>query len=97
MHVNTYFVPNILFTDEVGFTRDGTVNFHNIHAWVDDIPHTTMASRQQHQFFIIVWVGIIDDQLLGPVVLPNRLTGAVYHSFLVNDLPVLFEHVPLHQ
>jgi hypothetical protein len=43
------------------------------------------------------WVGILGDQLLGPVVVPNRLTGAVYHSFLVDDLPVHLEHVPLHQ
>jgi hypothetical protein len=44
-----------------------------------------------------VWVGILGDQQLGPVVLPNRLTDTVYHRFLVNYLPLLFEHVPLHQ
>jgi hypothetical protein len=27
------------------------------------------------------WVGILGDQLLGPVVLPNRLTAAVSHRF----------------
>jgi hypothetical protein len=32
-----------------------------------------------------------------PVVLPKGLTGAVYHRFLVNDLPVLLDHVPHHQ
>jgi hypothetical protein len=42
-------------------------------------------------------VGILDDEILEPVVLPNRLTGAVYHRFLVNDLPVLLKHVPLQQ
>jgi hypothetical protein len=44
-----------------------------------------------------VWVGISGDQLLGPAVLPNRLSGVVYHRILVNDLLVLLEHVPLHQ
>jgi hypothetical protein len=44
-----------------------------------------------------VWVGILGDQLLGPPVLPNRVTGAVYHRFLANSLSVLLEHVPLHQ
>jgi hypothetical protein len=44
-----------------------------------------MASRHQHRFSINVWVGIVGDQLLGPVVLPNRLTGAVYHRFFVNQ------------
>jgi hypothetical protein len=34
-----------------------------------------------------------------PVVLPNRLTGAVYSLFLflVDDLPVMLEHARLHQ
>jgi hypothetical protein len=44
-----------------------------------------------------IWVAISGDQLLGPVVLPTGLTGAVYHRVLVNDLPVFLEHVPLHQ
>jgi hypothetical protein len=42
--VNTQLVANILFTDEVGFTRDGIVNFHNIHVWVDNNLHTSEAS-----------------------------------------------------
>jgi hypothetical protein len=96
MRLSTQFVPNILFTDEAGFTRDGIVNFHNTHVWVDDNPHTTVASRRQHRFSINVWEGIIGDELPGPVVLANRLTGAIYHGFMVNGLPVLLEHVPLH-
>jgi hypothetical protein len=35
--------------------------------------------------------------ILGPVVLLKRLTGAVYHHFLVNGLPLLLELVPLHK
>jgi hypothetical protein len=46
---------------------------------------------------VSVWVGILGDQLLEPVVLPIRLTGAVYHRFLVNGSPVFLEHVPLRQ
>lgn len=42
-------------------------------------------------------MGKLSDQLLGPIILPGRLTGAVYHPFLTNDLPILWEHVPLHQ
>jgi hypothetical protein len=94
--VETQFVANILFADEAGYTRDGIVTFHNPHVWVDDNPHITAASRHQHRFSIDVWVGVLGDQLLGPVVLPNRLTGAVYHRFLANDLAVLFEHEPQH-
>jgi hypothetical protein len=37
------------------------------------------------------------DQILGLAVLPNRLTDTEYHRFLMNDFPVLLEHVSLHQ
>lgn len=35
-----------LVTDEVRFTRDGTVNFHDTHVCVEDNPHTTVPSRR---------------------------------------------------
>jgi hypothetical protein len=69
--VNPQFVANVLFTGEMGFTGDCTVNFRGTHVWADDNPHTTMVSRHQHRFFLNICVGI-----LGPVVLPNRLTGS---------------------
>jgi hypothetical protein len=50
-------------------------------SWVDDDPHTSMVSKHQRRFSISVRVGILNNQLLGPVVLPNRLSGAVYHHF----------------
>jgi hypothetical protein len=86
---NTQFVANIIFNENAGFTRDGIVNFHNTHVWVDDNPHTIVTSRHQHRFSTSIWVGILDDQLLWPVVLPNRLTGAANHRFLGNYLRVL--------
>jgi hypothetical protein len=64
---------------------------------VDDNPLKAVASRHQYRFSINIWVGMIADQLLGPVVLPERLAGALYYRFLVDDLPVHLEHVPLHQ
>jgi hypothetical protein len=77
--VNTQFVANILCTDKAEFIRDSIVNFHNTHAWIDDNPNITVSLRHQHWFSINVCVGILGDQHLGPVVLHNRLTGAVHH------------------
>jgi hypothetical protein len=54
---------------------------------VHDSPHSTVAAGHQHRLPINVRVGI----------LPNRPAGAVYHRFLVNDLPVLLEHLSLLQ
>lgn len=91
--VNTQFVCNILINDEVGFTKGGIVNFHATHIWMDDSPHIITASRRHHQFSINNWVGILGDQLLGPVVLyavavrSCLVWGSVV--FLCSGLPVL--------
>jgi hypothetical protein len=64
-----------------GFRRDGFVNFHNSHTWVDDDPHATMASKRLDGY--------------PRSYLTDRCSVS---SFVcVNDLPVLLEHVPLHQ
>jgi hypothetical protein len=39
--------------------------------------------------------GIVGDRLVGPHVLPHRLTGNHYRDFLSHDLPKLLEDVPL--
>jgi hypothetical protein len=66
--LSLYFVANVLFIDEARFTMDGIGKFHYTYVWMDDNPHTTMASRHQHRFSNNIWVGISGDQLLGPVV-----------------------------
>jgi len=38
---------------------------------------------------------MIDDMLIGPVILDNRLTGQNYLDFLQNELPKQLEDVPL--
>jgi hypothetical protein len=42
-----------------------------------------------------VWAGIVGDCLVGPHVLPHRLTGNHYRDFLLHNLPNLLEDVPL--
>lgn len=89
------FLRKVLFTDEANFSRDEIMNFHNIHVWDDENPHAVSESRHQHQFSLNVWVGIIENFLIGPFFLPGRLTGEVYRGFLENDLPTLLEEVPI--
>ena len=78
----------------VAFTRDGILNFHNQHVWADENPYAVQETRHQDRFSINVWVGVLGDRLLGPYVLPQRLTGARYHHFLNNILPILMEDLP---
>jgi hypothetical protein len=89
------FLSSILFTDEAGFCRDGIINFHNNQLWANVNPHGTMHSGHQQRFTINVWAGLIGNVLVGPHVLPRRLTGPRYRNFLENDLAQLLEEVPL--
>jgi hypothetical protein len=55
----------MFFTDEAAFTRDGIVNFHNLHAWADVSPHNILESRHQQRFSLNIWAGVLGDQLIG--------------------------------
>jgi len=92
---NRQLISFILFTDEVSFTRDGINNTHNSHRWSDKNPHAIVERNSQHRFSVNVWCGVLDNQLIGPGVLPNRLTGSTYADFLQNELPLLLEEAPL--
>jgi hypothetical protein len=71
----------------------------SIHSSEQNSPSQHMSRNQCLLRYepVIIWVAILGDQFLGPVVLPNTLAGALYHRFLVNDLLILLEHVPVHQ
>lgn len=43
-----------------------------------------------------MWAGIVDGHVIGPYLLPARLTGAAYLIFLQDVLPLLLDDVPLH-
>lgn len=85
----------ILFSDEATFTRDGIFNCRNSHVWADENPHATISRAFQNRFAINMWAGIICDRLIGPYLLPPRLTGPIYLNFLEEILPELLEDVPL--
>jgi len=58
-------------------------------------PHTTIEQNFQQRFSINVWCGIVHDQLIGPFIFQERLTGQTYLQFLEEELPTLLEDVPL--
>lgn len=89
------FGKNILFTDEACFTRRGVTNFHNEHVYAYENPHAIRVKHFQHEFKINVWAGIIGNCIVGPVILPQRLTGEIYLQHLQNTLPDLLDDLPL--
>lgn len=56
-----------------------------ITVWAVENPRGFIQTDHQHRFSLDIWMGIIRDHLIGPVVLQNRLSGAAYHNFLVNS------------
>ena len=57
------------------------------HRWSHENPHGTVETNFQRRFSIIVWCGMNDDILIGPVILDDRMTGQNYLDFLQNELP----------
>jgi hypothetical protein len=74
-------ILNVFFTDGSYFTRDGVENTRNSHLWGRDNPHGTVENNYQHCFSVNVLCVLIGEQLIGPYVFPQRLTGAIYANF----------------
>ncbi|KMQ84872.1 hypothetical protein RF55_16973 [Lasius niger] len=70
-------------------------NSRNSHIWADKNPRATALRRDQHQFAVNIWAGIVGDTLIGPYLLPPRLNAYIYLQFLQHVLPDLLEDVPL--
>ena len=68
---------------------------HNSHVWADENPHATVESNFQLRFSVNVLCAVLNDQLNGPFILKNRLTGEACLRFLQEELPRLLEDVPL--
>lgn len=86
----------VLFTDEACFNRDGFFNIRNSHLWDNENPHGIALQKNQNQFAVNIWAGIVGDKLIGPYLLPPRLNGHIYLQFLKHVLPELLQDVPFH-
>lgn len=93
--LNCNFYKLILWTDEASFNRSGINNGRNLHTWANANPLAVREASFQHQFSINVWAGMIGQHLIGPCILPHRLTGNAYLNFLREDFEELFDEVDL--
>lgn len=95
---NSMFLRKILWTDESKFDRDGITNYHNAHYWAQKDqgnPHKKRLKGSQRRFSLNVWMGIINNNLIGPYFLPDNLNGETYENLLREHLHELLEEVPL--
>lgn len=91
------FTNKILWTDEATFTRKGIFNSRNYHVWAHENPHAIHVSSYQHEFSLNVWLGILDNRLIGPLFLPARLNADGFLNLLNNEFNPLLDDVTLRQ
>lgn len=89
------FPKKILFSDESLFTREGVFNQHNRHTWGDDNPGRTRGRGFQVRWKFNVWAGILGSNIIGPILLEERLTGQEYLRLLRENMGEFLEDVPL--
>jgi hypothetical protein len=73
LQTNLQLLRLILFTDEATFTHNGINNTRDSHRWCHDNPHGTAETTFRCRFLVNVWCGIIDDMLIGPFILDDRI------------------------
>lgn len=89
------YIKNIMWTDECNFSRNGVVNFHNLHRWASENPHAVRSTSIQHRFSVNLWAGVLGNQIIGPFRLPTRLNSQNYLEFLRNEVDNFFDDIPL--
>jgi hypothetical protein len=95
INFNPRVLSKVSYTDKAHLTRNGVNNTRNSHLWVRNNTYGTVEIKYQHRFSVNVWCGLIGDQLIGPYIFPQRLTGALYSNVLQDELPALLENGPL--
>ncbi|GBN14579.1 hypothetical protein AVEN_73596-1 [Araneus ventricosus] len=58
-------------------------------------PHAIRPQEHQERWSLNVWAGILGDRLLGPYLLPKRLSGQSYLVFLNKVLTEFLDDIPL--
>ena len=69
------FPIEMLFSNGAFFTREGSFNTYNEIIWIEKNLHAIRCSASQSRISFNVLVDIITDHLIGPYLLPFRLTG----------------------
>jgi hypothetical protein len=95
LHTNHQLLPLILFIDEATFMGNKTNNTRNSYQWSHDNPHGTVEINFQCHFSVNVRCDMINNMLIGPVILNECMKGHNYLDFLQNELPEKLKDAPL--
>ena len=78
---NDAFLRQILWTDECTFHSDGKVNRHNEHHYAVENPHCRKEVHVQGRFAVNVWMGIVDNYVIGPYFCEVIKCGKLFRIF----------------
>jgi len=92
---NPFILKYILWTDESKFTNNGVINKQNNRYWDTQNPHWVFETNNQCIWGTNVWCGLIGGKLLGPYFYDGTLNGRRYLEFLMNELPIMLDDIPL--
>lgn len=86
---------NILWSDESRFSNNGQFNRNCHYRWSLENDNVHTIGNFQERFGINVWMGVLDNKIIGPYFFEQSLNGARYHDFLQHTLQELLDDLPL--
>lgn len=86
------FPKNILFTSTKTFLSNGIINKYS-GEYVLTKP--LKYNKKHFEFEINLWVGFINEQILGPCEIPEKFDASAYLKFLKNQLADYLDNIPL--
>lgn len=82
------YLPRVLFSDESLFTLRHSFNTQNKRKWADENPHYFINSNARAAVGekVMVWAGILNDNIIGPFFFEENVSGESYYAMLIGDV-----------
>lgn len=92
------FLSRVLFTDESTFYLQHSHNSAVVRYWSRENLHLNIPTRTQYPQKLNVWIGMINNTIIGPIFINGNLNGARYLEMLRNQIvPAIEEQFNINQ
>ncbi|KAL3271767.1 hypothetical protein HHI36_022237 [Cryptolaemus montrouzieri] len=95
MEMDPRYPYKILYSDESRFTNNGMFNRNNTRYWAHENEHLVRGGNFQERFGFNVWMAMVAQHLISPIIFDGSLTGERYSGFLQNEISDLIDGLPL--
>jgi hypothetical protein len=73
-----------MWKDEAWFASESVFNIHSSHVSARDNPHDIRERGCEVLSASVLWAGIVGDNAVCPILLPDKLTDNLYRDFSGN-------------